>query len=452
MFGALDRAGGPRWAPLACSAAAHAGVFAAAIWIPGRALAPQPPSVYQQVLAPRARKLVWYRFNNRLPQVSPLERHGPSRQTRAEVKHPQAIVSRPPSAQRAKQLLWVPAPEIKLENDLSAPNLLAFDAPRVSPPSPRPKRFVPPEPPRPAEMAAMPEVPRLAIAPLEQRNPFAEPGRPAPRPFNPPPQAARHSASAVLTADDAPELPPALSDASLSAAVIGLTPSARPEPVLPEGSRPARFAAGPDVSPAGGNGEPVESARVLIPDLMVRSANREARPTLMARAISPTSRENLLAVTRSTLPPAPGPPAAARLVSPPDSRFEGRVVYMMAIQAPNVTSFSGSWMVWFAERERPAGAPGALHLPVALRKVDPTYAPSAVEERVQGDVRMAAVIRKDGRVAEIAVLKGCDERLERSAVAALAKWQFEPATRGGAAVDIDTIVEIPFRLEPRGGK
>ena len=40
-------------------------------------------------------------------------------------------------------------------------------------------------------------------------------------------------------------------------------------------------------------------------------------------------------------------------------------------------------------------------------------------------------------------------RLDRSAADALAKWQFQPAKRGGVPVDVDAVFEVPFRLAPR---
>ena len=61
----------------------------------------------------------------------------------------------------------------------------------------------------------------------------------------------------------------------------------------------------------------------------------------------------------------------------------------------------------------------------------------------------AAVIRKDGQVDSIALLRHLDDRLDRSAAEALAKWQFEPAIRDGTPVEVDAVFEIPFRLAPR---
>jgi TonB family protein len=147
------------------------------------------------------------------------------------------------------------------------------------------------------------------------------------------------------------------------------------------------------------------------------------------------------------------PPAAAesaRTVKAPDPRLEGRAVYTISIQMPNVTSFSGSWLVWFAERRPLTGNPPAdIESPVALRKVDPKYYRDAVSDRVEGTVRLFAVIRKDGQVDGIEILRGIDSRLDRSAAEALAKWQFQPAKRGGIPVDVDAVFEVPFRLAPR---
>ncbi len=130
--------------------------------------------------------------------------------------------------------------------------------------------------------------------------------------------------------------------------------------------------------------------------------------------------------------------------------MNGRAIYMMAIQMPNVTSFSGSWMVWFAEHEAlPGGPPMEMRPPEPMRKVDPKYIADAANERVEGIVRLTAVIRKDGTIDGVELLKHLDDRLDRSAEEALAKWRFEPARRDGTPVDVDAVFEIPFRLAPR---
>jgi TonB family protein len=145
----------------------------------------------------------------------------------------------------------------------------------------------------------------------------------------------------------------------------------------------------------------------------------------------------------------PLPGGAVRVTSAPDPRFNGREVFMMAIQMPQLTSYSGSWLMWYADRTRHEVGLAPIAPPEAHRKVDPKYIASAVSERLEGRVTLACVIDKAGRVVDVELVRGFDDRLNRSAKEALAKWEFYPATRSGVPVDVDVVVEIPFRLEPK---
>jgi TonB family protein len=128
------------------------------------------------------------------------------------------------------------------------------------------------------------------------------------------------------------------------------------------------------------------------------------------------------------------------------------MVYSVAIQMPNVTSYSGSWIIWFAEREPVSGQVADVHPPLALRKVDPKYVAAAAAEKIEGKVRLAAVIRKDGHVDGVELLEHLDSRLDRSAQEAVSKWEFTPALRNGSPVDVDAVFEIPFHLAPLTSK
>ncbi len=362
----------------------------------------------------------------------------------------------PPSRLVAESRLTLPA----------APALVADNRLGEGIPSPmaplRGRAFTPP--PRPGGAASAPAgaldlgaAPEVPMAPL----PGQGPGLPAAtvairgRAFTPPPSRAGGSGGDVLSLPaGAPELP--AGEADLSAVVVGLNPDGAPR--LPEGSRPANFSAGEAVSREGGDGDRVLSARVIAPGLMIRDLRPApsaagGRLPLAAIPTAPTSPENLRTIARNLSverPPgiaAPGgAPPATRVSAAPAPQFRGRAVYTLAIQAPSITSHSGSWLLWFAEREDP-GRPG-LVAPFPRHKVDPVYAASAIEERVEGSVRLSAVIRADGAVAFVSVLRGVDERLDRSAVAAFSKWEFHPALREGRPVELDVVVDIPFRLAP----
>jgi TonB family protein len=236
-----------------------------------------------------------------------------------------------------------------------------------------------------------------------------------------------------------------------SLAIVGLNPARTTVVPAPPLSRAAAFSAGPEPRAEGGTGAKT-FALVNVPGLVVSNGAKDTQPT-MAATFSPTSRENLLAAARVTKGAAPKVPVAlgGSYAPTPDPRFAGRVVYTMAVQMPNVTSFSGSWLVWFAERVPDPGGAASREMrpPEVVRKVDPKYVAAAAADRVEGTVRLFAVIGKDGHVGGIALLRQLDDRLDRSAQEALAKWEFTPALRDGVAVDVDAIFEIPFHLAPR---
>jgi len=92
-----------------------------------------------------------------------------------------------------------------------------------------------------------------------------------------------------------------------------------------------------------------------------------------------------------------------------------------------------------------ATPPGDLTGPSPLHKVDPKYPPALRNERVEGDVMLYAVIRKDGSVDSIQLVHGIDDQLDQNAMQALARWRFRPAERQGEPVELEAIVHIPFR-------
>ena len=137
---------------------------------------------------------------------------------------------------------------------------------------------------------------------------------------------------------------------------------------------------------------------------------------------------------------------------PPEKILSGKEVFTMHIDMPNLTSASGSWILNFAQLDdnlpvyqRPKGK---LSGPVPLRKVDPKYPQSAIKQRIDGEVILYAIIRKDGHVDSIQLVRGVDPLLDQNAMGALARWQFRPATREGQPVDLEAVIHIPFHFNP----
>jgi TonB family protein len=237
-------------------------------------------------------------------------------------------------------------------------------------------------------------------------------------------------------------------------AIVGLNPSANAPAPAPEGTRNAEFSAAPQPRRTGGADAAADGAALTVPGLLIRSDVADAKPTAMALK-SATQAANLRAALRSSLPATPiARPhlSATRVSSAPEALWHGRDTYAMSVQMPNITSYSGSCLIWFAERREESETGGPLSAPVPRHIVDPKYFPAAMADRVEGKVRLVAVIRKDGRVDSVSLLRRLDDRLDRSAADAMQQWQFEPALRDGQPVDVDALIEIPFRLAPKGAK
>jgi TonB family protein len=145
-----------------------------------------------------------------------------------------------------------------------------------------------------------------------------------------------------------------------------------------------------------------------------------------------------------------GPPHFADLPvgAKPEQIFASKRVYTMNVNMPNLNSATGSWILNFSELRTNPNAPrvvaGDLSGPVPLSKIDPKYPPTLINEHVEGEVVLYAVIRGDGTVDSIQLVRGIDEQLDANAMKALSQWKFRPAARQGVPVELEAIVHIPF--------
>jgi TonB family protein len=271
---------------------------------------------------------------------------------------------------------------------------------------------------------------------------------------------------------------------------LGLRPEAPIGPIrLPSGSRRGIFAATPEGTPgapgipdivgggsgAGGSGSgdggPGSGDSVAglagifiggtaVPGPVAVVAGPTAgpaveRPAASTRHPSPSDAQRIFA---SALPPrfsenarplvpgggTGGPAGSATNDTVANRVFGEKKYYQLTLNMPNLTSASGSWIVRFAELD-PTPSPGELTSPVALTKVDPKYPPELRRQRIEGTVTLYAVIGADGKVRDAKVLSGIDTELDENARVALMRWQFRPAMKNGAAVDLEAVVWIPFR-------
>ena len=87
--------------------------------------------------------------------------------------------------------------------------------------------------------------------------------------------------------------------------------------------------------------------------------------------------------------------------------------------------------------------------PVLVSSVRPQYTSEALTARVEGKVMLSCVVRADGTVGDVSVIRSLDlERgLDAQAVQAVRQWTFRPGTRRGVPVAVRVAVELTFTLQ-----
>jgi TonB family protein len=272
-------------------------------------------------------------------------------------------------------------------------------------------------------------------------------------------------AGTVAVVPPAPSLSGATSSGSGRLIALGIHPAALAQSVEdPRGNRPGTFAATPS-GRKGGSGNPGSTindsrdgdgtlAGNKIEGLPVglrvgrgsTGSSIQGNGSLASRASpsGPTSKLTLPTVTDAKSH------AAAKVsdekVTDLDRQvFGARSFYSMTLNMPNLNSAGGSWVIRFAELKEKENERDDISAPVATQKVDPPYPTELMRHNVQGTVVLRAVIRSDGSVGDVRVLRGVDDRLDEYAREALLQWHFLPALKNGNAVDLEAVVIIPFR-------
>lgn len=84
--------------------------------------------------------------------------------------------------------------------------------------------------------------------------------------------------------------------------------------------------------------------------------------------------------------------------------------------------------------------------PQILREVKADYTEDARRRGIQGEVLLEIVVRRDGGVGDVRLIRGLDGGLNDRAITAVRQWRWEPARRLGQAVDVVVEVAVEFTL------
>jgi TonB family protein len=406
----------------------------------------------------------------------------------------QPIISVPPEASNHSQTIVTP-PKIRLRHDVPLPNIVAWShepempiapapvvaasqitrlTPRIQetvitpPPVQMERDFTSQKPiavPEPSVIAPAPELSGNANRRFGDINIASSVIAPAPQlPVDAQRTADTRRPSATPGSPQVIAPPPSISAARGSRAekdiiALSLHPAVGPPPSAVAGNRRGAFAANPK-GRAGASGDPgnngtkpsasgsgvgkAKAGELPLGLYVGKSSNpgstivnpkllANARPPRIERAV-PSGETNISAAERAVFGP--------------------RKIYSLSLNMPNLNSGGGSWIIRFAALKPDSDSlhptsdnspAGDLSSPVATRKVDPAYPLELMRQNVAGTVILYGIIRADGTVRDVRVLRSVDDRLDRFASDAISKWQFQPATRNGTAVDVEATFWIPFR-------
>lgn len=86
--------------------------------------------------------------------------------------------------------------------------------------------------------------------------------------------------------------------------------------------------------------------------------------------------------------------------------------------------------------------------PEPLFRPTPQYTSDAMRARVQGVAMLSCIVRPDGTVTDVEIVRSLDKTfgLDEEAIKAARRWRFKPGTLKGEAVSVRVVIEMSFSL------
>jgi protein TonB len=88
---------------------------------------------------------------------------------------------------------------------------------------------------------------------------------------------------------------------------------------------------------------------------------------------------------------------------------------------------------------------GSVQAGKILRQVSPVYPALARQARISGQVRLEAIIAKNGKIENLQVLSG-PPLLVQAALEAVRQWVYRPTLLNGDPVEVVTLIDVNFGL------
>ena len=95
----------------------------------------------------------------------------------------------------------------------------------------------------------------------------------------------------------------------------------------------------------------------------------------------------------------------------------------------------------------PVRVGGQIKPPELVHRVEPIYPDIAVSARLRGVVILEALVDRDGRVAEVKVLRAAHRLLDDAAITAVRQWRYRPLVLNGLPEQFVLTVVLTFNLQ-----
>jgi hypothetical protein len=443
-----------RWPAFSFSLLLHIGAVALISWI-DISFAPPASPHYNVLPVPEKmdpdEKIIWYKMPKAVPEVTPDKRFGPADRPQGIKDPSRTLIVVAPHAESTHQVIRQPDQPKPLPNDVPVPNLVSI---AVKLP---PKVYVA----APVATQAPTVAPTVIDAPpvLNVTKPqtanalgaLASLQKLPPKVFVAPaaggaitkagPQVAMPDASA-LDGQSAPVT-------GLQAVMLGLNPG---NTLPPPGSRSGQIARAPDSgTPSSGV---LSGSGAIVPGVLSHGKPGELTipapvPPTPPIVVRKPAQEIVLPPVNRTMS-APLRPSSRVIPPAIEAKFTRRDVYTLVIPGPTLPNYGGNWVLWFAEADpSDIESRNLISAPLPARKYSmPDEGGDAAEPAGAADIQFSAVIDKAGHIGSPVVLGGSrDPAMRHRALEELGSWEFKPALRNGQPVNVDAVIDIPFKFQ-----
>jgi len=80
-----------------------------------------------------------------------------------------------------------------------------------------------------------------------------------------------------------------------------------------------------------------------------------------------------------------------------------------------------------------------------VRRIEPRYPPPAIAARIEGPVKIRAIISREGIITQAQLLSG-NPLLSGAALEAIRQWRYKPYILNGEPVEVETEITVNFTL------